>query len=163
MLLLVAIGRANAQISPAALADSLRAHGLDKRLEPLAYCRPAYFQQDLDRDGRPDLAILVVGKTDKKKGVVILSSRGSYTVFGAGFTKYSGYDDFLWLSKWKIWTEKIVQVPIYDKKSGEIIDAKNMLMAGPGLMLMQTEGEAWVGGGLIYWDGHSFTWIHHGP
>jgi len=143
--------------------DSLRSKGLNSEFEFSSYISPAYLQTDLNGDGFPDLAILIVEKKTRKKGVLLFPGHSAqYYVFGAGTKFGSGSDDFNWANKWSVFNSKKAQETQFDKKSGDIIGGKVIRLKHSCLLLAAMEDGVEISGGLIYWNGAKYIWIHQG-
>jgi hypothetical protein len=145
------------------ISDSLRSKGLDGKFEFSSYISPVYLQTDLNGDSYPDLAILIVEKKTRKKGILLFPGHSTlYYVFGAGTKFGDGSDDFSWINKWSVFSGKKAQETQFDKKSGDIIRGKEIKLKHSCLLLAAMEDGAEVSGGLIYWNGAKYIWIHQG-
>jgi len=145
------------------IIDSLRSKGLDSKFELSSYISPDHLQTDLNGDGYPDLAALIVEKKTKKKGVLLFPGHSAhYYIFGAGTKFGNGSDDFNWLNKWSVFSEKKAYETQFDKKNGDIIRGKEIKLKHSCLLLAAMEDGAEVSGGLIYWNGMKYIWIHQG-
>ncbi|HXO73610.1 MAG TPA: hypothetical protein VN824_00245, partial [Puia sp.] len=103
-------------------------------------------------------------KTTHKKGILLLMGKApDYFVFGAG-TKLGddGSDDFGWAGKWYVYKKKTANETQFDKKSGDILGGKPVKLLHPCLSIANVEDGAEVSGGLIYWTGKKYRWIHQG-
>lgn len=73
-----------------------------------------------------------------------------------------GSDDFGWANKWSVFNGKKVKETLFDKKSGDIIGGRTVILKRPCILLAAEEDGAVVSGGLIYWNGTKYIWIHQG-
>jgi len=148
---------------PGWLRDSLKRKKLDMKYELNAYMKPAYVQEDLNGDGKPDIAALVIEKATHKKGILLVHNNSSeYYVFGAGTNFGEGSDDFAWAGKWYVYKKKSAYETMFDKKSGDVLGGKEIKLSHPCISVASVEDGAEVSGGLIYWTGKKYRWIHQG-
>lgn len=148
---------------PGWLKDSLRRKGLDIKYELNAYMKPAFLQEDLNGDGKPDIAVLITEKITHKKGILlILNDSSGYYVFGAGTGFGDGSDDFVWAGKWYVYKKKSAYETRFDKKSGDVLGGKEIKLSHPCISVASLEDGAEVSGGLIYWNGKKYRWIQQG-
>ncbi len=114
----------------------------------LGYLNPCHLTLDLDGDGLPDRAGLVVDAKGKRGIVLELTTRssngaGSRTVFaGAGTTVGNGGDDFSWMGGWRV--AKKDEVPGWAK--------------GDALFVGALESAS----GVIAWTGEELGWVQQG-
>lgn len=148
---------------PEWIQDSLKSKRLDVRYELNAWLKPGWMSEDLNGDGTPDIAVLVAERATHKKGILLLMSKApDYFVFGAGTHFGDGSDDFGWAGKWYVYKKKTAYETRFDKKSGDIQGGKQIKLAHPCISIASGEDGAEVSGGLIYWTGKSYRWIHQG-
>jgi hypothetical protein len=159
-LLTLATGHSQRVGIPSSFADTFTKLGLDKKYERSAFLAPTFIQADFNGDGAQDVAILVTARTSKKSGVLIIHGNSTtYFVFGAGKKFGSGSDDFEWADKWYLYNKRTVSKTQFDKHSGDIIGSKIVKLSRPGLLVESEEDGA---GGIIYWNGKKYIWIHQG-
>jgi hypothetical protein len=145
---------------PSAFNETFTKLGLDKKYERSAFLSPTFIQADFDGDGVQDVAIPVISKTTKKRGIMIIHGNSTaYFVFGAGKNFGSGSDDFKWADKWMVYAKKTASETQFDKNSGDIIGSKTVKLLRPGVLIESEEAGA---GGIIYWNSKKYIWIHQG-
>jgi hypothetical protein len=152
----------SAQDFPGWGAKYFKDKGLDKIYERKAFLKPAFWEADFDGNGLKDLACLIIEKTTKKEGVMIIQ-RGSnnYFVFGAGGKLGNGSDDFKWAGGWKVYKDKIVYETLFNKE-GDMSGSKKIRLQRPALYIYDIEDGQSNSGGLIYWNDRQYIWIHQG-
>jgi hypothetical protein len=150
------------QTLPSFFKQAFQNKGLDKKYVVSGYLKPSLFEADFNGDGSKDIAALVVEKLSGKKGVLLMHGKtGAHFVFGAG-RAVEETDDFAWADAWRVYKEKVAYETQFDPGSGDILGAKEMRLARPGVLIEAHEdGAAWAGG-LVYWDGKRYVWIHQG-
>jgi hypothetical protein len=122
------------------------------------YLQPQFFQKDFSGDKKPDLALLVERKIDKKKGILFLfSQRDQSLIVGAGNTLSDGGDNFDWADKWEVFENKVVHETTF-KENGDVDDVREVALNKPAIRIIEHEGT----GGIIYFEGEEFIWIHQG-
>ena len=137
--------------------------GLDKQYIINAFNKPASIQADFNRDGTSDIAVLVAHKSNSKKGILLVHGKTmSHYLLGVGNSFGSGGDDFEWMDKWSLYTSEYASETLFDDETGDILGGKEVKLAGPGILVEANEDGAAVAGGVIYWDGKNYTWIHQG-
>ena len=110
-----------------------------------------------------DLAILIVEKATKRKGILLIHAKTTaHFIFGAGTAFGSGGKDFKWADKWKLYTKRTAYETQFDKESGDIIGGNEIKLARPGILVEDYEDGAALAGGIIYWNGTKYVWIHQG-
>ena len=136
---------------------------LDKQYIIKADQKPPYLEADFNRDGGADIAVIVHDKLKGRKGILVVHRKSNtYHVFGAGKSFGSGGDDFKWLEKWSLYTDQSATETLFDEETGDILAGKEVKLAGPGILVADYEDGAAIAGGIIYWDGKHYTWIHQG-
>jgi len=106
---------------------------------------PFYQRGDFDGDGKADVAILIRHKITRKVGIAFVhQASGAVHIVGAGTSLGNGGDDFTWLGAWRL-----EEGPALTKVPG---------FHGDVLYVEKPES----GGGLIYWNGHSYQWLQWG-
>ncbi|HEX9511929.1 MAG TPA: hypothetical protein VF939_15670 [Puia sp.] len=163
LLLNVANGFSQSMAYPGWVRDSLKSKGLDKKYELSSYLNPPFLQADFNGDGSSDLVVLILEKATNKKGILLIPGNSNqYHVFGAGTNFGNGSDNFKWVDKWSIYKQKTAHETQFDKKSGDILGGKKIELKRFAISLVDIEDGSEVSGGLIYWDGKKYTWIHQG-
>src|SRR5262249_30625432 len=119
------------------------------QLEIFARINPFFQRGDFDGDGRPDIAILVQHKVNRKVGLLILHRSGRRSLLGAGQQFANGGDDFDWVDLWWVEDRGTLQRGHYDPTVRLQVDG----------LLLATEGSA---SGLIYFSKGRFRWQQQG-
>jgi hypothetical protein len=142
------------------LAPLLAQAGFGEKYQPADFLRPTFQQADFDGDGIQDTAVLVQDVRTGKRGVVILSGRdpAHHYVIDAG-TAFRGSDDLKWLRRWSVYRATTAWETRFDPKTGDIIGGREVKLARPALLLEDPQVHA---GGLVYWNGRRYVWIHQG-
>jgi len=84
---------------------------------------PFFQRGDFNGDGEFDIAIQVINKTSRKRGIVFLHNNAlDYTIIGAGQKFGNLGDDFNWLNKWRIDSYSLEQKGIYTKSEALILN-----------------------------------------
>jgi len=123
-----------------------------------SYVKPQFLEADLSGDKKPDVAIVIERRVDKKKGILILfASTDKAFIAGAGDKFGKGGDDFEWANTWSIFKEKTTFETTF-KPNGDVDSAKEVKLERPGIEIKEEEGA----GGIIYFNGKEFIWIHQG-
>lgn len=150
-------------VFPQWVTDSLKSRGLDQKYVVSPFLQPVFLQADFTGDGSSDIVVLIIEKTTGKKGVLLIHDTfKQYYVFGAGNMFGDGSDDFKWANKWSVFHGKHAYATQFDKKSGDMVKGKEIILQRAAVSIMATEDGADVAGGLIYWDGKKYIWIHQG-
>ena len=136
--------------------------GLDKRFLITPFIKPSFLQADFNGDKLNDIAILVTEKTTKKRGILLLhNQKNQYFLFGAGTKFGSGSDNFKWAKVWKIYTAKSASETQFDKDDN-IVGGKEIKLKRSGIEIWALEDGEPIAGGIIYWTGQKYIWIHQG-
>lgn len=93
--------------------------------------------------------------------MLIHNKTNDHFVFGAG-TSFDGSDNFDWADKWSVYNKKTAFETQFDKKTGDILGGKEVKLARPGILAMDYEDGSPYAGGIIYWNGKKYIWIHQG-
>jgi len=84
---------------------------------------PFFQRGDFNGDGEFDIAIQVISKTSRKRGIVFLHSNDlNYYVIGAGKSFGDLGDDFSWLKRWRIDSFSLQQSRISARAEALILD-----------------------------------------
>ncbi|MGC3943788.1 MAG: hypothetical protein QM762_04475 [Chryseolinea sp.] len=122
------------------------------------YIAPQFLEADFSGDGNADLAILIERKTNKKKGILILLANSNKAfVIGAGTKFGNAGDNFKWANVWSVFSEKVTHETTF-KPDGDVEGGKKVTLERPAIAIKEEEGS----GGLIYFNGKQFIWIHQG-
>ena len=119
------------------------------------FLSPSFFESDFNGDGENDIAMPVVN--EDKFGIAFFLKNDSVFFAGAGKSFGPGGNDFSWADEWEIFDkEKTYQITF--KENGDIDGEEEVLLENPAISIRQSEGS----GGLIYFNGEKFVWIHQG-
>lgn len=145
---------------PSWLKPRMKALKLNGQYELTPFLKPAYLQDDFNGDGVPDIAVLVMERSTQKKGILLIQKKKSQCeVFGAGNSFGKGSDDFSWADTWSVYKEKSAYATQFDKKSGDVKGGKQVPLSRHCIYIVSREEAS---GGLIYWTGKKYSWIHQG-
>ncbi|HWA32846.1 MAG TPA: hypothetical protein VG737_01890, partial [Cyclobacteriaceae bacterium] len=118
------------------------------------YVTPQFLEADFSGDKKPDLAIPIERKSDKKKGILILFSGSNHTfVIGAGFDFENAGDDFKWATAWSIVRDKVVHEAVFNA-SGEANGEREIALERHAIKVSEEERP----GRLLYFNGKRFIW-----
>ncbi|MFD0748577.1 hypothetical protein ACFQZS_00390 [Mucilaginibacter calamicampi] len=135
---------------------------LSVKYQPVAFLKTSYLQSDFNKDGIKDMAALIIKKTTKKRGVLLIhGGSNQYFVFGAGNKFGSGSDDFKWMRGWSLFKDKTAYETTFSK-DGDILGSKKIQLVRPAIYVHDVEDGSQTAGGLIYWNGKKYIWIHQG-
>jgi hypothetical protein len=128
------------------------------RYRSVDYIKPSYLEADFSGDDRSDIAVLIERKADTRKGILILFRQTDQSfILGAGTNFGSGGDNFDWADMWGVFSEKTTHETTFDK-NGDVAGGKERRLERCAIQIREDEGS----GGLIYFDGKKFVWIHQG-
>ena len=146
---------------PTWFQQSFKAKGLDKKFSITPFLKNELLEADFNGDKFNDIAVLVTERKTKKKGILLLHQQGSYFVFGAGTKFGSGSDNFKWAKGWRVYKEKTASETQFTE-DGDIIGGKEVKLSRPGITIWAEEDGEPIAGGIIYWTGKKYIWIHQG-
>jgi hypothetical protein len=148
---------------PEWFTDTFKKKGLDRKYLLTSNWSPSFLQADFNGDAVQDLAVLILEKATKRKGILLLHGNTKEAfIFGAGTSLGAGGNDFQWADKWALYTQKTAWETRFDKETGEMIGAKKVALTRPGILMEDYEDGAALAGGIIYWNGKKYVWIHQG-
>ena len=125
---------------------------MDNQLEP------SFLEADFSGDGVTDIAIFIEKIEDHKKGVLIFfGERDLYFLAGGGNTFGSGGNNYDWADSWTVFNEKDTYEMTFEE-NGDIAGEREVSIERPAISIREFEGS----GGLIYYNGNKFIWIHQG-
>ena len=78
-------------------------------------------------------------------------------IIGAGNKFGNGGDDYKWANTWSVFKDKVTYETKF-KPDGDVDNAKKITLDRPAIRIREEEGS----GGLIYFNGKEFIWIHQG-
>ncbi|MGN6419527.1 MAG: hypothetical protein ACTHMC_18650 [Pseudobacter sp.] len=136
--------------------------GLDKKYTITSF-KPDQIKADFNGDKEADIAIPVVETSTKKKGILVIHGKTTeHYLLGAGREFGNVGDDFDWMDKWSLYKKKTASETQFDKSSGDILGSKEVKLERPAILIQHAEKGSANAGGLIYWNGKRYTWIHQG-
>jgi len=120
---------------------------------------------DFNGDGINDISILVSEKRTQKKGMIVFFGNSTqYFIFGAG-TKVGkigsdATDDLKWMERWEVFKGKVA----YETKfhDGDMVGSTKRRLSNKGISMWSLEDGEPLAGGIIYWNGKKWIWIHQG-
>jgi hypothetical protein len=161
--ILFTCGRVHAQKSlPAWFSTTFKNSGLSTKYSITPFIKPAFFESDFNGDKISDIAVLVTEIKTKKKGILLIHGKtNQHYLFGAGTKFGNGGDNFRWMGRWSIYKDKIADEGGVDK-NGDLIATKKIKLSRIGLLITDLEDGQADSGGIIYWTGVKYIWIHQG-
>jgi hypothetical protein len=130
----------------------------EKNYRRATFIKPPFLQADFSGDRKADVAILIERKSDQKKGVLILFAQSDKSfIIGSGNELSNAGDDFEWAGTWEVFTEKETYETTFTEE-GDVAGGREIKLDRPAISIWQEEGS----GGLIYFNGRKFIWIHQG-
>lgn len=151
-----------AQNLPTPFIQAFTRKGLDKKYTLRGFLKPSFLQADLNGDGTLDVAALVEEKTTQKRGVLLIHGKtGEHFLFGAG-TPIGDTDNFTWADRWSLYKKKLAYETQFDKNSGDITGGREVKLSRPAVLIEDYEDGAALAGGIVYWNGKKYIWIHQG-
>ena len=153
------------QSIPSQFLTSFKQDKLDARYQINEYLKPSFLLADFNGDGITDISILVAEKKTKKKGMIVLfGSSTQYFVFGAG-TKvgkigFDDSDDLKWMGGWEIFKDRVAYETKFD--NGDMVGSTKRRLNNKGISMWSLEDGEPLAGGIIYWSGKKWIWIHQG-
>ena len=126
-------------------------YSLDPRLNPF------YLEEDFNGDGILDIALPIKEITSKKVGFAIIhGGKNQVFIVGAGTTIKNGLDDDQsYIDVWKLNREKENTGTDTDEQ-GDLIETTPIFINQPSINILKTE----LGGGLIFWNGKEYEYLH---
>jgi hypothetical protein len=122
------------------------------------YINPQFLETDLSGDKNVDLAILIEEKTENKKGILIFFGQSDKSfILGAGTKFGNSGDDFKWADVWSVFKDKVTYETTF-KPNRDVDGGKKITIDRHAIAIREEEGS----GGLIYFNGKEFIWIHQG-
>jgi len=120
-------------------------------------------QADFNGDGIRDIAVFVKEPKTGKSGILLMEGKTlAHRVFGAGRAFATGDDNFVWADRWRVYSSQTARETRFDPKTGDILGSKTVNLNKPGILIEDMEDGAAIAGGIIYWDGKKYRWIHQG-
>lgn len=130
---------------------------IEDKFEIESRLNPFYLEEDFNGDGILDFAIGVKEiKTDKIGFVIIHGGTPKVYVIGAGNLIKNGLsDDMSYIDIWKINREKENFGTELDE-NGDITESAPVFIDHPSIKIIKSE----VGGGIIFWNGGEYEYLH---
>ncbi len=151
-----------AQQLPGWFITAFNVQKLNTKYTITSFLKPAFLTADFNGDKVNDIAVLVTEIKTKKKGVLLIHGKTcQYFVFGAGVKFGNGGADFNWLKQWDLYKEKVAHEMLFDKDGG-MTGSKKIKLVRTGLLVTDLEDGQPNSGGIIYWNGIKYIWIHQG-
>jgi len=156
------VGIAQTTSLPSDLTNKFISLGLNKKYELAPYLKPSYLKADFNGDEVPDYAVLIINKLTKNKGILIMhGNTKNYYIFGADINFSDDLYNFNWAQQWEMYNKPFALEPQINQ-SGDITGEKRINLKRPAIDVERLEdGQPWAGG-LIYWTGKKYIWIHQG-
>ena len=153
------------QSIPTQFLASFKQNKLDARYQIKGYLKPSFLLADFNGDGMPDISILITEKKTQKKGMVVLFGNSKqYFVFGAGIKVgkigFDDTDDLKWMERWKLFKDRIAYETKFD--NGDMVGSIKRKLTNKGIEMWSLEDGEPLAGGIIYWNGKKWIWIHEG-
>jgi len=135
---------------------------ISAKYEATGFTKPSYLEADFNKDGVIDVAVLVVEKSTKKRGILIMhGGKNQYFILGAGIKFGNGGNDFKWLKGWSLYVKNTAYETTFNK-DGDMTGSKKISLGKPALYVHDLEDGLPTSGGIIYWTGQKYIWIHQG-
>ena len=118
---------------------------------------PYYLEEDFNGDKIIDCIIAIKEIKSEKIGFAYMDGKTKeINIIGAGkHIKNALTDDFNHMDIWKINRQKEI-IGTEVNENGELIDSKPILLEFPSINILKSES----GGGIIYWNGNEFEYVH---
>lgn len=132
---------------------------LSETFEQSDQLNPSFIIYDLNSDGKSDVAIFVKKKIDSKTGILFLinGQENQFFLAGAGNSFGSGDDNFEWTDSWLVFNKRVTYKMTF-LENGDVDSEQEVILSNPAISIGEDEGS----GGLIYYNGNKFVWIHQG-
>lgn len=130
----------------------------EDRLEQLHSLDPTYLEADFTGDGAMDISLYVSDRSNDMKGILfLLGDSDSTHIVGCGNSFGPGIDNLEWIDFWKVVDRGLTQ-EITFLDNGDVEGSRDVMLKHSALSVREEEGS----GGLIYYNGEAFIWIHQG-
>ncbi len=157
------VNRTYATVLPPWFMKAFIDQGLDRKYSIIEKGIPMFLEADLNGDKKNDVAVQIINKANKKKGILIINfGQNKSYVFGAGIKfKNESFDTTNWLNGWKINRSKIVYETMF-KPDGDIIGGRKISIKYPAISAYMVEDGVQTPVILIYWNESNYVSIHQG-
>nr|WP_067058612.1 hypothetical protein [Mucilaginibacter sp. L294] len=148
---------------PGWFAKSFNDKKLNERYVIIKPVKPYFLEADFTGDKITDVAVQVVDKKSKKRGILIINGgTNKHYIFGAGY-KFANevFDDTNWLDGWNLHKNKVAYKTLFDA-NGDISGSKKVKVSHPAISIYAIEDGSELAGALIYWNGTKYISIHQG-
>lgn len=126
-----------------------------KRLNRLT---PNLIEADFTGDGIKDLAVFVMNISNNYQGIMFfVGEKEKVFLAGAGNSFGPGGNDYEWCDSWRLFSDKDTYEMTF-LPNGDIEGKSKVILPNPAISIREEEGS----GGLIYFDGIEFNWLHQG-
>src|SRR4051812_8605316 len=93
------------------------------------------------------------------KGIIIMhGNTNSYFVIGAGTNFGNGGSDFYWLKGWTLYKDNVANETLLSY--GQFNGSKKIKLEHHGFLIYDLEDDTRSSGGIVYWSGEKYIWIH---
>jgi len=153
------------QSIPSKFVNSFKQNKLDSKYQIKGYLKPSFLLADFNGDGISDISILITEKKTQKKGMVVLFGNSTqYFVFGAGIKVgrigFDDTDDLKWMERWGLFKKGVAYETKFD--NGDMVGSIKRKLTNKGIEMWSLEDGEPLAGGIIYWNGKKWIWIHEG-
>ena len=150
---------------PKWFSQTFKRNGLNSKFDLAYFAKPSFLHTDLNGDKIEDIVALVINKVSKKKGILVMHNVShEYYLIGAGSkfgkTGFDDFDDMKWMDGWEVIKDKVVYGTKFD--NGDIIGSTPRNLKNNSIAVWQTQDGVPLAGGIIYWTGIKYAWIHQG-
>ena len=165
LILCAGIVYAQSQIIPKEYLNIFDQLKLNDKYEIKKFLKPSFLIADFNGDHINDIVFLITERKSHKKGILILFGKtNQYFVFGAGNklgkAGFDDSDDLKWMQGWEVYKQKSAYEPKFN--NGDIVGSIKRKLPNIGISMWSVEDGEPLAGGIIYWNGKKWTWIHQG-
>ncbi|MCC2547130.1 hypothetical protein LJY25_11790 [Hymenobacter sp. BT175] len=149
---------ASAPVLPAWAQTQWTEAGLGRTFDRAAYAKPGFLSADFNGDGKTDVAILVSRRATGSRGIVMLHQGGApHQILGTGrnTSREMLQGDLAWADHWRVYRGRTTDEVLFTP-SGDLGDTRTIYLKRPTIELTKEE----QGGGMIYWNGRRYIWLH---
>lgn len=147
----------NERFVPEWFNDAYSDLGLQKSYEIGMYLKPQYLEDDFNGDGMEDGVVTIINSSNGKLGLLIIfKGSNEHFIIAAGNGFYHS-DDFKWMNTWEIFDQGITYETTF-LENGDVGGEREVKLENVAISIREDEGS----GGLVYYNGVEFVWIHQG-